>query len=129
MRCEHGRQSNTESVEALRDSFIKAGRQGQHLLVNLDTQAPDFKTVYTNTEAGNFAVDIAFDRDRWRNPEIHKLSLFSRENYSHSNKTNFYFMMPEHTMQIRSTAPNEAAIFDVLSKIPHVEKFKHIIIE
>ena len=125
LKTENERQTPADAVEALRDAFIKAARQGSHLCVNLDTTAPDFNTVYTS-ETG-FAPQIAFNRNEWRKEEVHKSVLKEDEHYSQA--TNRYFMMPEHTMTIRSTAPDEAAVQNVISKIPHIEKFACIIIE
>ena len=59
MKVLHERITPIDAVEALRDSMIKAGRQGQHLLVNLDESAPDFKTVYKGDET--FDIEVAFN--------------------------------------------------------------------
>uniref|UniRef100_A0A7S3I4X5 Uncharacterized protein n=1 Tax=Favella ehrenbergii TaxID=182087 RepID=A0A7S3I4X5_9SPIT len=112
----------------MRDSFVKAGRQGQHLLINLDQSAPDFKTVYTNPAF--FNTEIAFNRAQWRSPDVHMPILKDGENYSaNAQNSGLYYMQPEHTMQIRTTVTSEEAVQDVLSKIPCIEQFKCIIIE
>ena len=69
MRVEHQRGTVDDAIENLRASFIKAGRQGAHLLINLDTLAPDFINVYTNPTV--FATDVAFNRTEWRKEPIH----------------------------------------------------------
>ena len=127
-KVEHGRITTDEAVEDLRQNFIKAGRQGQHLLVNLNDSAPDFINVYNNPAI--FDTNLAFNRSEWIKPDIHKSVLKQGEDYSMNNmNSGLYFMMPETTMQIRSSAPNEEALREVLSKIPHIQDFKFVIFE
>ena len=117
---EHERCSADDVIEALRGAFIKAGRQGQHLLINLDDMAPDFINTYTNPEF--FATEIAFNRTEWRKEEVHKAVLKEGENYSaNTENSGLYFMQPEHTMQIRSTVRNVEALKTVLSRIPNID--------
>ena len=117
-----------EAIEKLRGDFIKSGRQGQHLMVNISDMAPDFINTYTNPAL--FDVGVAFNRSEWLKPDVHKAVLQEGENYSaNSMSSGLYFLSPEWTMQIRSTAPNAQAVSDTLTKIPNIEQFKCIIME
>ena len=129
MRVENEQCTVDDAIEALRSNFIKAGRQGQHLLINLKDKAPDFINVYTKPEI--FATEIAFNRNEWRKEEVHKAVLKQDENYSASadDTSGIYYLRPEHTMQIRTTVTNADAVRDVISKIPNFDQFKCIIIE
>ena len=128
MKVESQRTTVDEAIETLRDSFIKAGRQGSHLLINLNEAAPDFINVYTNPSV--LATDVAFNHTEWRKEPIHSAVLKDGENYSSNMRSGgIYYMMPEFTMQIRSTAPNAEGIQDVMSKIPNIDQFACIIIE
>lgn len=49
-------------------------------MVNLQEYAPDFINTYTNQAF--FDVEVAFNRNEWRKPEIHQALLREGENYS-----------------------------------------------
>ena len=108
-RVEHQRIDADEAIDALRSSFVKAGRQGQHLLVNLNDSAPDFINTYTNPAV--FAVDTAFNHAEWRKPEVHMAVLKEGENYSaNAQASGLYYLQPDFTMQIRTTAATAEAV-------------------
>ena len=128
MQVENERATVDQAIEKLRDSFIKAGRQGAKLLINLDEHAPDLAGVYSKPEY--FDTSIAFNKNEWIKPEVHTAALQEGENYSGENGSGgLYFMMPEFSMQVRSTAPDAEKIIEVLSKIPNNDQFNCIIIE
>ena len=90
------------------------------MLINLSESSPDFINVYTNPAV--FATDVAFNRTEWRKPPIHNSVLKEGENYSaHEAMGGLYFLMPEFSMQIRSTAETAEGVLEVMSKIPHIE--------
>ena len=109
MKVEGQRGSVEEAIEKLRGDFIKSGRQGQHLMVNLAETAPDFINTYSNPSV--LDVNIAFNRNEWRKPEVHTATLKEGENYS-ANAMNAgnYYLQPEWTMTIRSTVANAEAV-------------------
>ena len=127
MRVDSERATPADALEKLRDSMVKAGRQGSHLLVNLDKTAPDFKNVYT--DPAGFKTELAFNRNEWRKEEVHKAVLKEAENYSNDGGSNVYFLRPEHTLSISSNSPDVAVVQDALSKIPCIEQFKFITME
>ena len=128
MKVEGQRGSVDEAIEQLRGDFIKSGRQGQHLMVNLAETAPDFINTYSNPSV--LDVNVAFNRNEWRKPEVHTATLQEGENYSaNAAASGSYYMQPEWTMTIRSTVANAEAVQDVLSKIPHINDFRCIIME
>ena len=96
-KVEHGRITADDAVEEMRDAFIKAGRQGYHMLINLNDSCPDFKTVYSNPNV--LAIDIAFDHDEWVKEEVHMAVLKDGENYSaNAQNSGLYYLQPDFTM-------------------------------
>ena len=126
MKVQNGRATAAEAMEQLRDSFVKAGRQGQPLLINLDEQCPDLAADYCDAQV--FATDVAFNFVEWRKTEVHHAVLKEGENYSAAG-TNIYFLQPEFSMQIRSTLSNAESVQEVLSKIPNIANFNKIVIQ
>ena len=128
MKVEHQRSSVEDAIEKLRSDFIKSGRQGQHLMVNLAEYAPDFINIYSDPNL--LDVNTAFNRTEWLKKEVHTSKLKEGENYSaNAMSAGLYYLQPEWTMTIRSTAANAAAVQEVLSKIPHINDFRCIIME
>ena len=48
MKVQNERATVQDAIEELRSSFVKAGRQGQNMLINLDDTVPDFINVYSS---------------------------------------------------------------------------------
>ena len=128
IQLEHERVSVDGVTEFLRDGFVKAGRNGHHMLIDLQDKAPDFINVYTNPAI--LPIDVAFNWPEWQKREVYTSVLKQSEDYSADNQDcgAHYYLNDCFTMQIRSTAPDAQTLQEVVSKIPHINAFKRIII-
>ena len=79
MKTESGA-PKADAIEFLRDNMIKAGRQGEKMLLNLGNTCPDFKNVYT--DPAGFRTELAFNRTEWRKEEVHMAAIKAGENFS-----------------------------------------------
>ena len=117
-----------EGLEQARKALIAVMRDGDKLLYDFGTCMCDLKGEWTKPDV--FPADVIFNREEWIKDEVYKPFVKEEENHMPGGMNKGHYCANlDFSITLRHAAEEEETITEFLGKIPHIEKFKCIIIQ